>query len=121
MIGRLCRVVRGDGLDWIVLLVIAAASIALVRLATGCRRDKPPAAPRVILERRACIDSPPPDPIPVVSATKEQGCPDLFAICLVKPDAARLIRNLEEVYRYARKAFTRCGPLPASPVPGGPR
>lgn len=101
--------------------IIALAWLCLVatilHASLGCRHPEPEKpAPRVVVERRACADTAPPAPIVVELAGPAEGCPaPLFAGCLKRQQLVDLIRYLNDIARWARRAFTACGPLPTTP------
>lgn len=101
------------------LCIISSVVALLAGVLGGCRRPEP-ARPTVIIERRACLAKEPPVPVEPVVAGKGQGCPPPFIACMKRQPLIDLVIYLREVRRYARDAFTSCGPIPVSAAPAAP-
>ena len=90
--------------------------LAAAVLAAGCRGKAAPTLPDpVVIERRACLAEPPPEPEPVDLHV----CPAPWSACLDRDGLIRLIRYLRALRTYGRDAYTACGPLPADQPEGG--
>lgn len=105
-------------------VVIALAWLGLIaailHAALACRHPEPEKpAPRVVVERRACIAEPPPQPASIDPEGPSDGCPVAYVACLRRQHLVDLVRYLLEIQRWARLAYAACGPL-ATPPTGGP-
>ena len=103
-------------------LILACVATAMVKLLAGCGGSSPePEVPRVIVERRVCIDKPPPVPKPVEIIGPRDGCPQEFTGgCLMREDLEQVLRYLYLIDRYAAKAWATCGPKPTPGEPHAP-
>lgn len=99
--------------------------LVLVALAACCTKSKPgPKLPEpVVIVEGNCLEAgPPKDEAGKLQLAKPDGCPDLFATCLVRAQLiqiAKLARDRNRLRRWSRDAMTKCGPLPAEETPDG--
>lgn len=101
-------------------LVALSSILWLVGAVVGCHHPDPAKPVPVVIERRACLVSPPP-PTVEIAAAGPPACRDGFAACLTRQQLIDLARGLFALQRYARDAYSSCGPLPAASTPdGGP-
>lgn len=102
-------------------IVVALAWLCLVLaiLHCACRRPEPEKpAPRVVIERRACIAQPPPQPASIDPEGPSEGCPVEFVACLRRQHLVDLVRYLLEIQRWSRAVYAACGPAAPTPIPG---
>ena len=98
--------------DMIFALGLAVALLGLALL--GCGNKRGPRHPDLVTERRECLNEPPPK-LPLGGVTWEACPPGIgtdFVACLDKDEAVKLVTYLTQLKRYARDAWTRCGPEP---------
>lgn len=125
------------GDNFISLLVVAVIVASIAHALTGCggSATPKPAAPRLVVEKRACTDKPPPTPKPgamVYDGGSDTGpCPKDYVMCIPRDGMIALMTYLYEVHQWSRDVFTACGPTPdpiepipppaapAAPVTGG--
>lgn len=98
--------------------IFRAAAATLPLAACGPAADPAPAVPRpppLVIERRACLAEPPPEPAPGVVW---EACADpAWAACLSRESAVLVLTYLRDLTRYARDAYDLCGPEPEKETP----